>query len=105
MHIDINFNIVILFIDSMLLQVFVDENHPSESVLRDLCVAPLTMRSIVSESSVIATSALDEDVTSTEVAEMPVQLDIEVEPVALDDDEIDHLRQDTRYCMCVSLAL
>lgn len=70
-------------------------------------MVPLTMKSIVTENSVIATSALDEDVTSTEVAEMPVQLDIEVEPVALDDDEIDHLRQDTRYraYMCIIICV
>ena len=77
-------------------KVFLREDHSPDSILADMATGVVTMKALVTESSVIASSALDEDVTSTEVAEMPVGLDIEVEAVALDDNEIDHLRQDTR---------
>ena len=37
-----------------------------------------------------------------DTAEMPVDLDIEVEAMALDENELEHLRQDTRYVrVCV----
>ena len=45
-------------------------------------------------------SALDEpseDGESPDVAEMPIDLDIEVESVGLDENEIEQLRQDTRW--------
>lgn len=43
-------------------------------------------------------SALDEpeDGVQLDVAEIPIDLDIEVESVGLDDNEIEQLRQDTR---------
>ena len=44
-------------------------------------------------------SALDEpseDGESPDIAEMPIDLDIEVESVGLDENEIEQLRQDTR---------
>ena len=43
-------------------------------------------------------SALDEpeDGELPDIAEMPIDLDIEVESVGLDENEIEHLRQDTR---------
>ena len=48
---------------------------------------------------VCSLSALDEpseDGESPDVAEMPIDLDIEVESVGLDENEIEQLRQDTR---------
>ena len=45
-------------------------------------------------------SALDDDSgEQQEIAELPIDLDIEVEAVALDDTEIDQLRQDTQYAV------
>ncbi len=45
----------------------------------------------------IATAGVCEDgEIQSEVAELPAELDIEVEAVALDDQEIDTLRHDTR---------
>lgn len=38
----------------------------------------------------------DESCESPDVAEMPVNLDIEVEAVPLDEHDIEHLRMDTR---------
>ena len=37
-----------------------------------------------------------EDGELPDIAEMPIDLDIEVESVGLDENEIEHLRQDTR---------
>ena len=47
-------------------------------------------------------SALDEpseEGEAPDVAEMPIDLDIEVESVGLDENEIEQLRQDTRYSL------
>ena len=46
-------------------------------------------------------SALDEpeDGEQPDIAEMPIDLDIEVESVGLDDNEIEQLRQDTRWVL------
>lgn len=46
----------------------------------------------------ILSSALDEaeDGVQPDVAEIPIDLDIEVESVGLDDNEIEQLRHDTR---------
>ena len=43
-------------------------------------------------------SALDEleEGEPSDIAEIPIDLDIEVDSVGLDENEIEHLRQDTR---------
>ena len=52
-------------------------------------------------------SALDEpeDGEQTDIAEMPIDLDIEVVSVGLDDNEIEQLRQDTRQVYKLRLLL
>ena len=45
---------------------------------------------------VFVSSNCDDDGDMTETAEMPVSLDIEVEAVPLDEEEVEHLRTDTR---------
>ena len=50
---------------------------------------------------VLPHSGLDDDLgEQPDTAELPVDLDIEVEAMALDENELEHLRQDTR-CVCV----
>lgn len=39
----------------------------------------------------------DENGEQQEVAEMPINLDVEVESVALDEHDLEHLRMETRY--------
>ena len=69
-----------------------------DGVLNDLHCATVTLKKALSESSVIATSALEDDMgEQPDTAEMPVDLDIEVEAMALDENELEHLRQDTSH--------
>ena len=59
--------------------------------------------------SVLPHSGLDDDLgEQPDTAELPVDLDIEVEAMALDENELEHLRQDTRcvrVCVCVCVCV
>ena len=58
---------------------------------------------------VLPHSGLDDDLgEQPDTAELPVDLDIEVEAMALDENELEHLRQDTRcvrVCVCVCVCV
>ena len=70
----------------------------SSGVLGDLHNTVVNLKQTSMESSVIATSGLSEEGESStsDVAEMPADLDIEVEAVALDEYELESLRSDTK---------
>lgn len=69
----------------------------SSGVLGDLHDSVVTLKQMATESSVIATSGLCEEGETGDVAEMPADLDIEVEAVAMDEYEQEVLRGDTKY--------
>jgi len=70
-----------------------------DSALNDLHCTTVILKKAMNETSVIATSGLDDDDMGeqSDTAELPVDLDIEVEAMALDENELEQLRQDTSY--------
>jgi hypothetical protein len=68
----------------------------SSGVLEDLHEKMVTLKHTTTESSVIATSGLCEEGDTGDVYEMPADLDIEVEAIALDEYEQEALRGDTK---------
>lgn len=95
------YEIVMHLVDAFPIKMLVFLGGEATSgVLNDLQGTVVTLKKTCTETSVIATSALDDDSgEQQEIAELPIDLDIEVEAVALDDTEIDQLRQDTQYML------